>query len=305
VVVSYALEVSDLTVDFGAVRAVDDVSLHVAYGEVVTLLGPNGAGKTTAVETLLGFRAPTSGTVRLHGLNPLRDHREVVARTGALLQRGGVWFPMSPHQVLELTASYYEAPRDGDELLELLDLRRCARTPWRRLSGGEQQRTLLALALLGRPRVLVLDEPTTAVDPEGRQVIRALIASERDRGCALLVTTHELIEAEKMSDRVIIMNRGHVVVHGTLVELAGAPEMIIEISGPIDTSRLARKLGCAITADTPTLLHCATESTPARLTALNEYLSDVGVTLVSLRTRASLEERYLDLIKQERREVRP
>ena len=104
---------------------------------------------------------------------------------------------MTPRQVLELTASYYDAPRDTDELLDLLDLDRCARTPWRRLSGGEQQRTLLALALLGRPRVLVLDEPTTAVDPEGRQVIRDLIASERDRGCALLVTTHELTEAER------------------------------------------------------------------------------------------------------------
>jgi len=91
--VSYAVEVNDLTVNFGALTAVDDVSLQVAYGEVVTLLGPNGAGKTTVVETLLGFRAPSSGTVRLHGLNPVRDHREVVVRTGALLQRGGVWFP--------------------------------------------------------------------------------------------------------------------------------------------------------------------------------------------------------------------
>jgi ABC-2 type transport system ATP-binding protein len=304
-VVSYAVEVNDLTVNFAALKAVEDVSLHVAYGEVVTLLGPNGAGKTTVVETLLGFRAPTSGTVRLHGLNPLRDHREVVVRTGALLQRGGVWFPMTPRQVLELTASYYDAPRATEELLTLLDLERCAKTPWRRLSGGEQQRTLLALALLGRPRVLVLDEPTTAVDPEGRQVIRELIASERERGCALLVTTHELTEAERTSDRVIIMNRGHVVTHGTLDELAGAPEMIVELSGPIETSLLASRLGCVVTADTPTQLRCATESTPERIAALNGILTSVGVTLLALRTRASLEERYLELIEQERREVRP
>jgi len=281
------------------------VSLHVAYGEVVTLLGPNGAGKTTVVETLLGFRPPTSGTVRLHGLNPLRDHREVVVRTGALLQRGGVWFPMSPRQVLDLTASYYDAPRDTDELLDLLDLQRCARTPWRRLSGGEQQRTLLALALLGRPRVLVLDEPTTAVDPEGRQVIRDLIASEGDRGCALLVTTHELTEAERTSNRVIIMNRGHVVVHGTLDELAGAPEMIIELSGPVDVTLLAARLQCVVTAHAPTRIRCATESSPERMATLNDFLTGVGVTLLSLRTRASLEERYLELIEHERREVRP
>jgi len=303
--VSNAVEVSELTVNFGALKAVDDVSLHVAYGEVVTLLGPNGAGKTTLVETLLGFRAPSAGTVRLHGLNPLRDHREVVVRTGALLQRGGVWFPMSPRQVLELTASYYDVPRDTDELLALLDLVRCARTPWRRLSGGEQQRTLLALALLGRPRVLVLDEPTTAVDPEGRRVIRDLIRSERDRGCAVLVTTHELTEAERTSNRVVIMNHGHVVVDGTLEELAGAPEMIIELSGVVEASSLATRLGCVVTADAANRLRCETESTPERIAELNRYLTSVGVTLISLRTRASLEERYLELIEQERREVRP
>jgi ABC-2 type transport system ATP-binding protein len=305
VVVSNAVEVNDLAVYFGNLRAVDHVSLHVAYGEVVTLLGPNGAGKTTVVETLLGFRAPTSGTVRLHGLNPLRDHREVVVRTGALLQRGGVWFPMTPRQVLELTASYYDAPRDSNELLDLLDLGRCAATPWRRLSGGEQQRTLLALALLGRPRALVLDEPTTTVDPEGRQVIRDLIASERDRGCALLVTTHELTEAERTSDRVVIMNRGHVVIEGTLDQLAGAPEMIIELSGGVDAPLLAAKLGCVVTADAANRLRCETASTPERIAELNNYLTSVGVTLISLRTRASLEERYLELIEQERREVRP
>lgn len=304
-VVSNAIEVNHLAVNFGALRAVDDVSLHVAYGEVVTLLGPNGAGKTTAVETLLGFRAPTSGTVRLHGLNPVRDHREVVVRTGALLQRGGVWFPMSPRQVLDLTASYYDAPRGTDELLDLLDLVRCARTPWRRLSGGEQQRTLLALALLGRPRVLVLDEPTTSVDPDGRQVIRDLIASERDRGCALLVTTHELVEAERMSDRVVIMNRGHVVIAGTLEELSGAPEMIVETSGPLDATQLARRLECVVTAEGDNRFRCATESSPERIVMLNDYLTSVGLTLTSLRTRASLEERYLELIEEERREVRP
>jgi ABC-2 type transport system ATP-binding protein len=304
VVVSYAVEVNDLTVNFGALSAVDAVSLHVAYGEVVTLLGPNGAGKTTVVETLLGFRAPTSGTVRLHGLNPLRDHHEVVVRTGALLQHGGVWFPMTPRQVLELTASYYEVPRETQELLDLLDLARCARTPWRRLSGGEQQRTLLALALIGRPRVLVLDEPTTAVDPEGRQVIRELIASERDRGCALLVTTHELTEAERTADRVVIMNRGHVAIQGTLDELAGAPEMIVELSGPVDPAQLATRLGCVVTSDGANQLRCETASTPERIAVLNEYLSGAGVTLRSLRTRASLEERYLELIEHERREVR-
>jgi ABC-2 type transport system ATP-binding protein len=301
--VSNAVEINNLVVVFGNLTAVDDVTIRVDYGEVVTLLGPNGAGKTTVVETLLGFRAPTSGTVRLGGLEPIRDHSEMVARTGALLQRGGVWFPMSPAQVLNLTASYYDAPRKPAELLDLLDLTRCARTPWRRLSGGEQQRTLLALALLGRPRVLVLDEPTTAVDPEGRQVIRDIIANERDRGCALLITTHELNEAERLANRLVIMNRGHVVVQGTLDELAGRPEMIIDVSGPIDPAPLALLLHCDVVADGPTRFRCATLSSPENITSVTTFLTSVGESMTSLRTRASLEERYLELIASERNDV--
>lgn len=300
---SNAVEVNHLRVEFTGHAAVDDVTLHVNYGEVVTLLGPNGAGKTTVVETLLGFREPDGGAVRLHGLDPRKHHAEVVARTGALLQRGGVWFPMTPAQVLNLTATYYDAPRDARELLGMLDLETCANTPWRRLSGGEQQRTLLALALIGRPRVLVLDEPTTAVDPEGRQVIRQIIRSERERGCALLLTTHELGEAEQLSDRVAIMNHGRVLVQGNLDELAGAPEVIVEVSGPIDVAGLAARLGCVVTMDGPSLVRCATPSSPERVQVINEFLSDEDVRLVSLRTRASLEERYLSLIADARNGV--
>jgi len=298
--VSNAVEMKNLKVSFGAVSAVDDVTLQIKYGEVATLLGPNGAGKTTAVETLLGFRSPSAGSVRVHGLDPVRDHREVVARTGALLQRGGVWFPMTPRQVLDLTATYYEAPREPSELLRLLDLERCARTAWRRLSGGEQQRTLLALALLGRPKVLVLDEPTTSVDPEGRKVIRDLIRAERDRGCALLITTHELDEAERLADYLVILHRGHEVAQGTLADLAGEPELIIETSGPVDPAALASLLACEVSSDGPSRARCAVSSSPERIALVTTYLTSVGLSLVSLRTRATLEERYLDLIADER-----
>ena len=301
---SHAVEINHLEVRFGERRAVDDVTISVNYGEVVSLLGPNGAGKTTVVETLLGFRAPGAGTVRLHGLNPLRDHHEVVVRTGALLQRGGVWAPMTPRQVLTLTASYFEASREIGELLGLLALDDCSRTPWRRLSGGEQQRTLLALALLGRPRALVLDEPTTAVDPEGRQVIRDIIASERARGCAVLITTHELVEAERMADRLVILNHGHVVAQGTLDDLAGDPAMIVALSGPVDPAALSTLLECEVVLDGPRGLRCATASSPERIATMTNYLTSVGVSMVSLRTRASLEERYLELIADERSATR-
>ncbi|MGH3731882.1 MAG: ABC transporter ATP-binding protein [Acidimicrobiales bacterium] len=300
---SYAADVKNLEVSFGDLRAVNDVTLNVNYGEIVTLLGPNGAGKTTLVETLLGFRCPTAGSVRLHGLDPVREHREVVVLTGALLQRGGVWAPITPRDVLRLTSSYYDAPRDVEELISLLDLTDSAKTPWRRLSGGEQQRTLLALALLGRPRALILDEPTTSVDPVGRQVIRELIASERARGCALLITTHELAEAERQSDRLVIMNRGRVLVQGTLGDLTGSPEMIVQSSGPVDPSPLASRLDCAVTLDNPMQLRCAVASTPERIAIVTNYLASVGLSMVSLRTRASLEERYLELIGDERSEL--
>ena len=297
---SHAVEVTELRVAFNGKYAVDGVSLRVEYGEVLALLGPNGAGKTTLVETLLGFRDPDGGTVRIHGLDPRRDHDEVVVRTGALLQRGGVWFPMTPAQVLKLTATYYDAPRDPDGLLDLLDLRGCASTPWRRLSGGEQQRTLLALALIARPRVLVLDEPTTAVDPEGRQTIRSIIAAEADRGCAVLITTHELAEAERMADRLVLVHHGAVIAEGTLDDLMGEPELIIETSAPIDAASLARRLDCPVTNETPTRLRCAVASSPERVALVGALLAERGVELVSLRTRASLEERYLQLIAEER-----
>jgi ABC-2 type transport system ATP-binding protein len=295
--VSHALEVANLVVTFDTRRAVDDVTLHVDYGEVVALLGPNGAGKTTLVETALGFRAPTSGLVRVHGLDPVRDHAGVVARTGALLQRGGVWFPMTPAQVLDLTATYYAQPRDPRELLDLLALGDCATTPWRRLSGGQQQRTLLALALLGRPRVLMLDEPTAAVDPEGRQVIRELIAAEAARGCALLLTTHELTEAERVANRLVVLHHGHVVAAGSLAELSGEPRLVVEVTGEVDVVAMGRSLGLTVTRHGDELYLVATSS-PALVAAVTSYLASVGVATTSLRTRASLEETYLALVAE-------
>ncbi len=295
------MAVVNLRVNFGSLVAVDDVTFEVEPAQVVSLLGPNGAGKTSIVETLLGFRAPQAGSVRVRGFDPQRDHREVVRHTGALLQRGGVWFPMTPAQVVDLTATYYDAPRDPRELLTLLDLERCAHTAWRRLSGGEQQRTLLALALIGRPDVLVLDEPTTAVDPEGRQVIRDIIRAERDRGCAILITTHELDEAERLADRLVLLHHGRVVVTGTLDELAGEPTMIIETSIPVDPQELRSLLGADVTLDGPCVLHCRIASSPERLGLITQYLTSVGASLVSLRTRASLEERYLELISDVRK----
>src|SRR4051794_15302593 len=162
-----AVAVSDLVVRYGSVTAVAGVSFEAEAGEVVALLGPNGAGKTTTVETLEGYLRPSAGTVRVLGLDPVADHRRLTPQIGVMLQRGGVYPGMGPGEAIRLFASYYDTPDDPELLLERVGLRDVAGTPWRRLSGGEQQRLSLALALVGRPRVAFLDEPTAGVDPAG------------------------------------------------------------------------------------------------------------------------------------------
>ncbi len=298
---SRAVTVENLHVRFDELEALAGVSLGADYGRVLALLGPNGAGKTTLVETLLGFRSPDGGSVRVHGLDPRRDHADVVARTGALLQHGGVWFPMTPQQVLHLTAAYYPEPRQVEELIDALDLTRCQRTPWRRLSGGEQQRTALALALVGRPKVLVLDEPTTAVDPEGRRVVRDIIRAERERGCAVILTTHELREAELLADDLVVLHRGRILAEGDPATLAESDVLVLEVDGVVDANSLSAVLGASVEVEGP-VVTVRTAPTSEAVARASAALAAAGLTLRSLRTRASLEERYLDLISDQRRE---
>ena len=251
-VVSNAVEVTGLRVEFPQSCAVDDVTLNVDYGEVVTLLGPNGAGKTTLVETLLGFRAPTAGTVRLHGLDPLRDHAEVVVRTGALLQRGGVWFPMTPRQVLHLTASYYDAPSDTEELVD------CPRSRAVRAHAVATPERRRAAAHLARARAARTTSGAGARRAHHRRGPRGPPGHprpDRRRARPRMRAAHHDPRADRgraHADRLVIMNRGHVVVEGTLDELAGAPEMIIEVAGPVDPAALGALLGVAVTLDGPT-----------------------------------------------------
>jgi ABC-2 type transport system ATP-binding protein len=241
-----AVECHHLVVRYGATVAVDGLSLSAERGQVVALLGPNGAGKTSTVETLEGYRRPTDGSVRVLGLDPVSDHRRVVARIGVMLQRGGVYPVMGPRRALALFAAYYDDPEDPEELLDVVGLRAVARTPWRRLSGGEQQRLSLALAVVGRPEVVFLDEPTAGVDPEGRLAVRQVITGLRDRGACVVLTTHELPEAERVADDVVIMARGRAVARGTVAELAEAGgEGGIHFEGPValDLVELATALG--------------------------------------------------------------
>ena len=201
---------------------VDGVDLDVAPGELVALLGPNGAGKTTTVELIEGYRRPDVGTVRVLGSDPWTADRAHRARVGLMLQDGGFDIRARPGETLRQYAAFHADARAPDELLQVLGLRTVASTPYRRLSGGERQRLALAVALVGRPEVLVLDEPTAGMDPEARAVTRELIAAERAAGGAILLTSHDLVDVERLADQVVVIARGRIVASGTVASVRGA-----------------------------------------------------------------------------------
>lgn len=296
----HAIDCRGLVVRYGALVAVDGLSLTAERGQVLALLGPNGAGKTSTVETLEGYRRATAGVVRVLGCDPISQHRSLVARIGVMLQHGGVYPTISTRRVLELFASYYEDAEDPDALLELVGLRGLSSTPWRRLSGGEQQRLSMALALVGRPEVVFLDEPTAGVDPEGRLAIRAVIAALRDRATCVLLTTHELPETERLADEVVIITRGRAVASGSVAELAGAgAQGGIHFSAPpgVDLNGLVAALevdASSVVEEEAGRYVVKDQATPARLGKLAGWLAEHDLPLADLHAgRRSLEEVYL------------
>jgi ABC-2 type transport system ATP-binding protein len=289
----------ELVVRYPATTAVDGLSFTVGAGEVVALLGPNGAGKTSTLETLMGYRRPSGGAVRIGDLDPVADHALLVRRVGVMLQRGGIYPVLGPRRALQLFAAYYDDPLDPDELLDVLALRQVARTPWRHLSGGEQQRLSLALAVIGRPDVLFLDEPTAGVDPEGRQVVRRIIEEAGQRGACVLLSTHELPEAERLADRVVIVHHGRLAAQGSPAELARAVgDDEITFAGPagLDVTSLSGALGSLVVERSPGRYAVAAAPSPGLTARLARWLAERDATLTDLRSSRSLEEAYLQLV---------
>ncbi len=260
---------------YGDKVAVDDLSLTVARHTITAVLGPNGAGKTTTLETCEGYRRPRSGSVRVLGLDPVRQRRELLPRIGVMLQDGGAWSGVRAMEMLRHIARLHAHPLDPNLLADRLGLDECGRTPYRRLSGGQQQRVGLAMALVGRPEVVFVDEPTAGVDPQMRRTIWDLLGELRDDGVTVVLTTHYMDEAERLADQIHIIDHGRLIASGTPLELTrggsratirlvvtrpfppGAPaslrralgeeievvqldELSLVVTGPADASTLAR-----------------------------------------------------------------
>jgi len=228
---------------YGRDVALDDVSFEVADGEILGILGPNGAGKTTLVECIEGLRVPDGGRVTVAGLDPRTDAREVRQLLGAQLQHSALPDKLRVGEALALYASFYRSPADTDELLAAVGLSGRRDAFYGTLSGGQQQRLSIALAFVGNPRVVVLDELTTGLDPAGRQEVWALIGEMRNRGVTMLLVTHDLVEAERLCDRLTILVGGRVAALGTpdeLVRQAGVSEPIVPARPPaLDHAYLA------------------------------------------------------------------
>jgi ABC-2 type transport system ATP-binding protein len=214
-----AIAVREVRKAYGGRAVLAGVTFSVARGELFALLGPNGAGKTTTVELLEGYRQADHGDVRVLGMDPVREGRRLRPRLGLMLQDGGIDPRTSPRELLRLYASFHARPVSADALLDLVGLGPVAGTRYRRLSGGERQRVALALALIGRPEVLILDEPTAGMDPAAKASTRELIDGLRRAGTTILLTTHDLGDVERLATRVALLDRGRIVALGTPGEL--------------------------------------------------------------------------------------
>ena len=292
--------VRELSKRYGAVEAIRGVSFDVAAGETFGLLGPNGAGKTTTLECILGLRRPDAGAVTIGGIDALAHPEQAKRLTGAQLQAAALQDKITPRQALNLFAAFYRAPLPVDDLLGRFALAPQAGAPFESLSGGQKQRLFLALALVGDPRLLVLDEPTAGLDPQARREFHALIAGLRAAGRTVLLSTHDLEEAHRLCDRVGILHEGRLIAVATPAKLiagAGAvPQVAVTTARPLDAAlvgALPGVVGCEPQADGWRL---GTTDVNRTIISLVQQLARDGNELCDLQIlRPSLEDVFLEL----------
>ncbi|WP_031091110.1 ABC transporter ATP-binding protein [Streptomyces sp. NRRL WC-3549] len=286
----------------GGFEAVAGISFSVAPGELFALLGTNGAGKTSTVELLEGLARPDGGSVRVLGHDPYRERAAVRPRVGVMLQEGGFPSDLTVTETLRMWAGCTSGARPSAEVLDLVGLAARAGVRVKQLSGGERRRLDLALALLGRPEVLFLDEPTTGLDAEGRRETWRLVRELREGGTTVLLTTHYLEEAETLADRLAIMHQGRIVTSGTVAEVTAERPARIRFALPagVPAARLPLALRAAVDGRRVDIrTHALQES----LHTLLSWAGDADVELIGLDARsASLEEAFLDIARTQHTE---
>ncbi|HEY3472209.1 MAG TPA: ABC transporter ATP-binding protein [Amycolatopsis sp.] len=303
-----AVEITGLVKSYGSTRAVDGLDLRMERGSLLALLGPNGAGKTTTVELCEGFLKPDAGTVRVLGLDPVRESAALRPRVGIMPQGGGAYPGVRADEMVHLVASCAASPLDPAWLLDVLGLASVRRTPFKRLSGGQQQRLSLACALVGRPELVFLDEPTAGMDPQARRLVWDLLAALRRDGVSVLLTTHLMEEAEALADTVVIVDHGKVVVSGAPQSLTmdetGAAGLRFKARTRLDTALLTAALpeGYAVRESAPGTYMVVGAVDPQVVSTVTAWCAQQGVLPEELQVgKRTLEEVFLELTGRELR----
>ncbi|HVB54322.1 MAG TPA: ABC transporter ATP-binding protein [Candidatus Acidoferrales bacterium] len=298
-----AISIAGMRKSYGTLVAVEGLDLQIAEGELVAILGPNGAGKTTTVEILEGYRRPDRGTVSVLGLDPSRQGHQLRPLVGLMLQEGGIYPTLKVRESVALFASFFVDPADPGELLDRVGLTERAGTRFRQLSGGEKQRLSLALALVGRPQVLFLDEPTAGMDPRARLLTWEIVAEAKRAGTTVVLTTHSMEEAERLADRVAILNHGALVACDSPARLRGQTDadlLHLELESILPPALLKELRGLAAVESVTDLgagSYDLRSPAPREATAaVAQLLRAQGPQIQLLRLgRSSLEEVFLQL----------
>ena len=291
--------VENLSVSYGDLMAVDNVSFEAPSGGVTVILGPNGAGKTSTIEVCEGFRTAKSGSVRVLGLDPVSDHRALTERMGVMLQGGGVYPSARVRDVVSHFCALHNKGVNATQLIERVGLSNRSTGTWRKLSGGEQQRLSLALALAADPEVIFLDEPTSGVDIDGRDIIADIIHDLAARGTTVVLASHDMAEAEKVATHAVLFNSGKVIASGEITSLLTSRKHLrFTSSEGLIPAELAVSIKSPVVAIGDGVYEVASEPTPQLMTRISQWLADNSHPLIGVDMgKESLEDTYRRLTR--------
>ena len=291
--------VENLSVSYGDLMAVDNVSFEAPSGSVTVILGPNGAGKTSTIEVCEGFRTAKTGSVRVLGLDPVSEHRALTERMGVMLQGGGVYPSARVRDVVSHFCALHNKGVNATQLVERVGLSNRSTGTWRKLSGGEQQRLSLALALAADPEVIFLDEPTSGVDIDGRDIIADIIRDLAARGTTVLLASHDMAEAEKVATHAVLFNSGKVIASGEITSLLTSRKHLrFTSSEGLVPAELAVSIKSPVVAIGDGVYEVASEPTPQLMTRISQWLADNSHPLIGVDMgKESLEDTYRRLTR--------